>query len=68
MLGDGLFVNCEAKWPVPPCPSACLHCSPHQSSPCLFPPGLLLFTETSMQSLPVVPCGEVLSAPVSGLT
>lgn len=34
----------------------------------LTPPVLLLFTETSVQSLPVVPCGEVLSAPVSGLT
>lgn len=27
----GLFVSCEAKWSVPPCPLACLHSSPHLS-------------------------------------
>lgn len=44
MLGDGLFVNCEAKWSVPPCPSAC--------SPQLVPsPVLALPAPTRITSL-----------------
>lgn len=55
-------------------PSGCGVQTPSLRAPqlaCTFPltpPGLLPFTETSVQSLPVVPCGEVLSAPVSGFT